>query len=139
MISIGYLLYIVLVEMNKIKLLQGQVRNSNIDTNNEHSRFYEDKKYDHTILRHMPPEIRMDIAIRGNIFGQFIDMSLEIFEMISYYRRKRKVLSYQRVEENQKDDEKVTKYMKFYADITSQIDIVIDGKIIQYLFAILPY
>lgn len=120
-IEIGYLLYSLLVKLDEFQL-----------------KYRSDRRYEKQIMRIMPEEVRNDIPFSNSTFIQITELIADVYKRIKR-ACKRGNLNFSKVNVDMHNDSKVNAYMKFYADTTSQIDLLINGSIITYTFILLPY
>ena len=120
-IEIGYLIFYVLIKIHEFQL-----------------KHRSDRRYRKQIMRLMPEEVRNDVPFSQNTFVQFTELCED-----TYKRIKRSwsgsSINFEKSLNKINNDVLVSKYMKFYADTTSQIEILDDGKLIPYTFILLPY
>lgn len=120
-IEIGVLAYALLVKIDEF-----------------HAKYRQDRRYNKMLISVMPEEIRNDIPFSDSTMLQFTEL---IGDILKRTKRicKPYTLNFTKAENNSVDNAKVNKYMKFYADITSQIDILVDDDLVTYTFILLPY
>ena len=145
LIENGYKLYSLLFEINKLhKRNQSAMNVRNIQSQNSNlvsgrCSQYHDIRYDGTIFQLMPKEERNDYMISKSSIGRIWDMFDDVSKYIYYFFISMRTISNKNIDDDMEDDKYVTKWMKYYADISSQIEIMVDGNSIQYTFLILPY
>lgn len=120
-IEIGYLAYAFLVKVDKF-----------------YSSDRQDRRYKKMLIKIMPEEVRNDVPFSESTLVQFTELVKDI------YKRTKRIckpfsLNFVQAKQNALDNRKVNKFMKFYADITSQIDILINDELVTYTFILLPY
>jgi len=98
-----------------------------------------DLEYQEKIFQHTPEEVRNDIDIQSGFFVQILHLTMKLIETMSVCFRENKKIYLDTLLTEQSLTKKLKEYMKIYADTTSQIDILIDGKIVGYTFTILPH
>jgi large-conductance mechanosensitive channel len=120
-IEIGYLFYYLLVKLDEFQI-----------------KHRSDHRYNKQIMRLMPEEVRNDIPFSDSTFIQMTELVADVYKRVKRACKRGK-LDFSRVDVDMLNDAKINGYMKFYADTTSQIDLLINGQIITYTFILLPY
>lgn len=103
-----------------------------------HSKARQDMRYRKMLISNMPEEVRNDVPFSDSTLFQVTELIGDVIKRTKRICRPNS-LNFTTAEQNTYNDARVKKYMKFYADITSQIDILIDNKLVTYTFILLPY
>lgn len=98
-----------------------------------------DPLYADKLLRVMPSEVRQDTAVSEIWVFQVIELFEDIITRIKRAWKGNYKLDFETIEQNSTKDDKVKEYMRFYANTSSQIDILMDQKLVSYTFPILLF